>query len=283
MSSSQAVVLTVFGVLVGFCVGSLTCVVIERLPIELDEPDEFGDSYGSRPWREVLGGSSRCSSCGAPIRWFDKVPLLSWVLLRGKCRSCGEPIPGFHPLVELAVPTIGFLLSIALEWGWRLSPALWLVPIGVAVSMIDLRTYIVPTRLVWPALVVSVVLSVVGALASDEPRWLLGGLFGALLLSGPLFVIWFILPSGMGFGDVRLTVLLGWTLGFSSIKGSWASVAFVAVGTLALAAVLGIVLGVVGLSVRGRNAKVPFGPALFGATIVMIAWSEEILRGFQIS
>lgn len=282
MSSLQAVVLAIFGGLAGFAVGSFACVVIERLPVALDEPDQFGDLYGTRPWREVLGGNSRCSSCGAPIRAVDKIPFVSWLVLQGRCRGCNDRIPAFHPGVELAVPLIGAALVIALEWGWWLLPVLWLVPVGIAVSVIDVRTYIVPTKIVWPAFGVSLVLSVIAALVAHHPRWLFGGLVGIVVLSGPLFAIWFIMPRGMGFGDVRLTVLLGWTLGFVSITGSWVTVAFMAALTLTMAAVIGIVFGIVGLSVRGRNAKVPFGPSLVLGTLIAVAFAEELLRGFAV-
>lgn len=283
MSSAQQAVLLAFGVVAGFCIGSLICVVIERLPLALDEPNEFGDLYDTRPWRDVLGGSSRCSGCGSPIKAYDKIPFVSWLFLRGRCRTCGDRIPGFHPVVELAVPVVGLLLGVALGWGWRLGPVLLLVPVGLAVSVIDLRTLIVPTRLVWPAFAASLVLSGIGALAAHQPRWLLGGLVGIALLAGPLFVIWFILPQGMGFGDVRLAVLLGWTVGFVAIDGAWVTALFVAVCTLALAAGFGIVFGVIGMIVAGRRAKIPFGPALVAASFVCIAFAAEILRGFAIT
>lgn len=282
MSSTQTAILAVVGVLAGFAVGSFICVVIERLPVLLDEPNRFGDLYDTRPWGEVLGGSSRCSSCESPIKAYDKIPFLSWILLRGRCRTCGQSIPGFHPLVELAVPAIGAVMVWQYGWGWRTLPVLWLVPIAVAVAAIDLRTYIVPTRLIWPAFAVALILSGIAVAVEGEPRWLFGGLLGILTLAGPLFVIWFALPGGMGFGDVRLTVLLGWTVGFATIEGSWVSAVFLSVATLALAAVLGLVLGIVGLAARGRQAKVPFGPSLSLAALVVIAVGHRLLEGFEI-
>ncbi|HNI36590.1 MAG TPA: prepilin peptidase, partial [Microthrixaceae bacterium] len=73
MSPTQWVLL-VFGTMIAFAVGSFLCVVIERLPVELAEPNEYGDRFDTRPWGEVLGGHSRCSSCGEPIRAIDKIP-----------------------------------------------------------------------------------------------------------------------------------------------------------------------------------------------------------------
>ena len=81
------IVLLVGGILIAFVIGSFTNVIIDRLPLELDEPNEFGELYDTRPWAEVLGGRSRCSSCGEPVRPSDNIPVVSWILLRGRCRG----------------------------------------------------------------------------------------------------------------------------------------------------------------------------------------------------
>lgn len=274
-------VFVIFGTLVAFAVGSFLCVVIERLPVALDEPNEYGDLYDTRPWDEVLGGSSRCSSCGEPIRAVDKIPVLSWFLLRGRCRGCGDRIPGFHPVIELLVP----LLFLGAVWvvgvDWRILPLLGLIPAGVAVSAIDLRTMIVPTRIVWPAFGLVVALSIASSAIVGEGAWLLTALVGLCSLAGPLFVLWFFLPSGMGFGDVRLAVLLGWTVGFYSgtrpIAGLF-SVLFV----LVVASVLGLIVGIGALGARGRKAKVPWGPSLFAASLLAITVAEPFLNGFGV-
>ena len=133
------VALIVLGAVAFLLLGSFTCVVIDRLPLALDEPNQYGELWDSRPWPEVFGGRSRCSSCGEQVRPIDNVPILSWLVLRGRCRNCDERIPGFHPLVELAFP----LLYVAAVWvlgaSWTLLPALWLIPVGLAVAVIDLR------------------------------------------------------------------------------------------------------------------------------------------------
>ncbi|HNI35643.1 MAG TPA: prepilin peptidase, partial [Microthrixaceae bacterium] len=249
MTGAEPVVL-IFGTLLAFAVGSFLCVIIDRLPVELDEPNEYGDSYDTRPWGEVLGGHSRCSSCGEPVRARDNIPVLSWLLLRGRCRGCGERIPAFHPIVELLVPLLFLGAVWAIGWDWRLLPVLGLIPAGVAVSVIDLRTMIVPTRIVWPAFGLVVTLSVIASGIESEWAWLLTALVGLVALAGPLFVLWFFLPSGMGFGDVRLAVLLGWVVGFYSGTMPVAGV-IAAITVLLAASVLGLVVGVTVLGVRG--------------------------------
>lgn len=279
--SAAEVVLVVFGAFAFLAIGSFTCVVIDRLPVELDEPNQYGDAYDTRPWREVFGGNSRCSSCGTPVRPVDNIPVVSWLVLRGKCRGCGDRIPGFHPAVELITPLLFLAAVWALGADWRLLPLLWLIPALVAVSVIDLRTFIVPTRIIWPAFFVTVALSVVAALIEGEWRWLLSAVVGLLVLAAPLFVIWFIRPQGMGFGDIRLATVLGWSVGFFSGVRPAAAV-MLAVIAMALSAILGILLGVVVLGARGRKARVPFGPAMVAGALICILLAPEILEPFDV-
>ena len=259
-------------------IGSAACVVIDRLPLRLEEPDEYGDEWSTRPWREVVHGSSRCGACGEAVRPYDNVPVASYVVLRGRCRSCGARIDGYHPWVELGAP-VAFVLAVwAIGVSWLLLPVLWFVPVALAVAVIDLRTLIVPTRIVWPAVAVAVVLSVV-ALALEGDGWgrLLGAAVGVGVLAGALFVVWFVVPAGMGFGDVRLAVLIGWLIGFYSGSTVWAAV-ILAVLCLLAASVLGVVLGVVALGVRGRGVQMPFGPALVLAGFGCALWAPKILE-----
>lgn len=261
--------------------GSFVCVIIDRLPRALDEPNEYGELWDTNPWPEVLGGHSRCSSCGEPVRPVDNVPVVSWFLLRGRCRGCGERIPAFHPVVELLCPAL-FLVSVwALGWNLALLPVLWLVLVGVAVAAIDLRTLIVPTRIVWPAFGVAVLLGVLVAGVEGEWTWLLTALVCLASFAGPLFVLWFILPAAMGFGDVRLATLLGWTMGLYAGTRPVAG-AFLAVICLAMSSMIGLVVGIVALGARGRKAQVPFGPALAAGAFLCIVLAEPILEPFGV-
>ena len=277
-------VLVAFGVAAMFLVASFTNVVIDRLPVALDEPNEYGELWDTRPWSEVLGGRSRCSACGADVKWFDNVPVVSYLLLRGKCRACGAKYGAFHVLVELAVPLTAVLVTWGVVhyqgWSWVLLPYLFLVPVGIAISAIDLRTLIVPTRLVWPSAAVVAVLCVVAALAEGHPTWLLSVPVGVLAFAGPLFLIWFAVPSGMGFGDVRLSTMLGLVIGLAaaSTGKSWPWAAMLGLICLGLSAFAGIVIAVPGL--MAGNRKVPFGPALVLATLICVALAKPILAAF---
>ncbi|MFN8050418.1 MAG: prepilin peptidase [Acidimicrobiales bacterium] len=275
MTNAQ-LVLVVAAIVIAFPVGSFTNVIIDRLPLPFDEPNKFGELYGTRPWAEVLGGRSRCSSCGEPVRPVDNIPIVSWLLLKGKCRACGERIPAFHLVVEAAVPGLVALCMWVAGISAQLPMLFWLIPFGVAVAVIDARTLIVPTKLVWPAFAVSIVIAVVVALTHDHPRWLLGGLVGLATLAGPLFLAWFAHPRGMGFGDVRLSAVLGWHVGFAAAVagGTLTASAFMALICMVLASFSGIVYG---LAAVGMARHLPFGPSLVAGAIATCAIAERFL------
>jgi leader peptidase (prepilin peptidase) / N-methyltransferase len=276
-------VLVVFGVLVMFLLASFTNVVVDRMPLALDEPNEYGELWDTRPWGEVVAGRSRCSSCGAEVRWVDNIPVVSYLLLRGRCRSCGERYGAFHVLVELAVPLTAVLVTWGVVhyqgWSWVLLPYLFLVPVGAALTVIDLRTLILPTRIIWPAAAVMAVLCVAAALLEGHPEWLLGVAMGVVAFAGPLFLIWFVIPTGMGFGDVRLATLLGMVVGLAaaSTGRSFGWAALLAVMCMLVSSVLGISLS---MAVLPWRRKLPFGPELIVGTLVCAALAQPILDAF---
>lgn len=277
--SPTAWVLLVAAVLLAALVGSFTCVVIDRMPYQLDEPDEYGDAWGTRTWREVVAGRSRCDTCGTEVRNTDNIPVLSYLLLRGRCRSCGTRIPAFHLLVELLVPLLFALAFWRYGWSWALLPVTVLIPPAVALAVIDVRTFIVPTRIIWPTFFVEV--AVCAAAAGLLGRWdlVVGCAVGLAVFAGPLFAIWFIHPRGMGFGDVRLAVLVGWTTGFYADGSPLATGILVAIAVF-VAAVLGIVIGIGALGARGRKAQVPFGPSIVLGGYTAIVLAAPILEAF---
>lgn len=263
---------------VGLAVGSFTCVIIDRLPVERDEPAATGETWTSRPWREVLGGTSRCSSCGAPVRPRDNIPVLGWLLLRGRCRDCGERIPAFHPVVELAVALLAVALYLRIGAEWHLLPALWLVAPGVAMAVIDWRTMILPTRLVWPTFAGSIVTTVIATLAGGDGWWLVAAVIGSFTAAAPLFLLWYALPRHLGFGDVRLCVVLGWHVGFAAAPVSDRPLVMVlaAVMLLTIGAAGGLVLGAI--TQVGFNRALPFGPTLLAAAFFLMAFPYGILE-----
>jgi leader peptidase (prepilin peptidase)/N-methyltransferase len=190
--------------------------------------------------------------------------VLSWVLLRGHCRYCHEPISARYPLIELLTAVVFGLLA----WEFGLSPELpaflYLGAVGVALAAIDIDTKRLPDALTLPSYVAGAVLLLVPAVVDGRWSDYVRAVAGAAALFAFYFVVTFIYPAGMGFGDVKLAGVLGLYLGWLG----W--------GTLVVGAFLGFVLGaVVGVGLMllgdaGRKTKIPFGPfMLLGAFLAI--------------
>ncbi len=242
--------------LLGLMIGSFLNVVIWRVP--------RGESIVSPP--------SHCPSCDAEIKPYDNIPVISWLVLRGRCRSCGAGISIRYPLVEAACA--GLWVAMALRFGasWELPAYLVLVSALLALSLIDLDTFLLPNKIVYPLSVSLVVLFGVAALLDDSTddfgRAILGGLAAFVFF----LVVHLIAPRGMGFGDVKLSFSLGVALGWIS----WGSV-FVG---LFLGFLLGAVIGValIATKVRSRRDHVPFGPFLAAGTVLGILFGQALLE-----
>jgi leader peptidase (prepilin peptidase)/N-methyltransferase len=226
-------------------IGSFLNVVASRLPL--------GESI-SKP-------RSRCGSCGEPIKARDNIPLVSYVLLRGRCRSCDSSISLRYPAVELttallvAACVVAFGLSIH-----ALSAAIFCVAL-VAVSATDIERRIIPNRIVLPATVVVLALQ----LAWDPSlEWPLAGLGAALFL----FVAALIYPRGMGMGDVKLALLIGvavgWSVPFALMAGM--------IAALVPSAVLFARHGV-----SARKLAIPFAPFLAFGGVLALFFGETVM------
>lgn len=239
--------------LLGLVVGSYLNVVIWRTPRGLS----------------TVRPRSACPGCGQSIRAIDNIPVISWLLLRGRCRGCGASISYRYPLVELACAVI--FAGVALYLGDRLEalPAhLYLAAISLALVFIDLDHHRLPDRIVLPAYPVSAALL---ALASwNNGTWdgtaVIRAGIGGVALFAVYFLILFAYPRGMGFGDVKLAGVLGMYLAWWGwgplVVGAFA--AFMLGGAFAL--------GLLVTRRAGRASKVPFGPwMLLGAWAGILA------------
>ncbi|HVM58215.1 MAG TPA: prepilin peptidase [Gaiellaceae bacterium] len=232
----------------GLVLGSFLNVVAARVPLH----------------RSIVWPGSACMSCGQPIAWYDNIPLVSWLALRGRCRACGERIPYRYPLVELVTA----LLVAACVWKFGATAdaalAAFFCLALVAVSATDLEHRIIPNRIVLPA--AAVVLAANTAL-HPSPQWAIA----ALGASGFLFAAALAYPRGMGMGDVKLALLMGAALGRS------VPVALM-IGMLA-ALVPGIVL-IARHGQAGRKMGIPFGPFLALGSIVALFAGPAILHAY---
>ena len=206
--------------------------------------------------RSVVRPASACMSCGHELAWHDNVPVVSWLLLRGRCRSCGERISPLYPAVELATAGLVAACFVAFGLSGEAFVASFFCVVLVVLSAIDLTHRIVPNRIVLPA---ALVVLVAQTALEPNPEWTLGALGAA----GFLFVAALAYPAGMGMGDVKLALLLGAMLGRT-----------VSVG-LMVGMVAALVPSVVLLARHGSAARkmgIPFAPFLaFGALVALFA------------
>ncbi len=261
---------------VGLALGSFLNVIVDRLPVLRTEPDEMGSMYESRPWSEVLGGRSRCSECGTALGARDLVPVVSWAVLRGRCRTCGARIGAFHLVVEVAVPVLLILTWAIVGWTWDFAIIASFVLMAVPLAAIDIRTYTLPKALVWPGTGLVVAVTLVAAVASADMAMVLQAIIGSATVTLPLFLLWFIHPSGQGFGDVRLAVVLGWVVGATSQGDSLLNACFRGWICLLIAAAVGLVGAIPMAMARGLKARIPFGPFLVIGALVCSIGAEWI-------
>jgi leader peptidase (prepilin peptidase)/N-methyltransferase len=240
--------------LLGLAVGSFLNVVVHRVPL--------GES--------VVQPRSRCPGCGADIAARDNVPVVSWVLLRGRCRHCAEPISVRYPLVELLTSVVFVVLAWSVGFTWELPAFLYLGAVGVALGAIDLDTHRLPNALTLPSYPVAGVLLLLPALADGLWDQYLRAWLGAVALYGFYFVLVLVYPKGMGFGDVKLAGVLGLYLG-------WLGWGVLVVGGF-LGFLLGAVVGGALMVVRraGRKSKIPFGPFMLVGTLLAVVWGQSL-------
>ncbi len=241
-------VLPLLAFLFGLLIGSFLNVVIHRVP--------RGES--------VVSPGSRCPGCGSEIAAYDNIPVVSWLVLRGRCRHCGEPISWRYPAVELLTGAVFGLLAWQLGLSWELPAFLYLGAVGVALAFIDLDTKRLPNALVLPSYLVAAVLLALPALLDDRWDDYLRMVLGGLALFAFYFVLAFIYPSGMGFGDVKLAGVLGMYLG-------WLGWGAVIVGGFLGFLLGGIVGGGLMLARRaGRKSAIPFGPFMVAGALIAV-------------
>ena len=244
--------------LLGLILGSFGNVVIARVP--------EGAALRFPP--------STCPRCGTAIRPYDNVPVLSWVVLRGRCRSCEEPISIEYPLVEVACG----LLFAAIGWRIGLTWALpgfllygWLLLI---VAVIDLHTRRIPNRLTYPLTPALLVLLTGAAVLEGTPAVAVRSVLAGLVSFALLFVLALVNPRGMGMGDVKLAAFIGLGLGYLGWGHVWLGLLLGFLGGGVIAALL------LALRLRTRKDHIPFGPWLALGAIVALLAGQPIIDSY---
>lgn len=233
----------VFAGLFGALVGSFLNVVAYRLP----------------RGKSLVHPGSRCPSCGTAIKPYDNLPVIGWLLLRGRCRACGSRISARYPIVEALTAALAVAVVLVKHSAHDLVLGLLLVAILVPIALIDLDYRTIPNRITAPAAVAGIVIG-----AALRPSGLPEQLIGGAAAGGFLLVFALAYPRGMGMGDVKLAGLLGIYLGKA------VGVALLA-GVFAGVIVGGLIMARVGVA-QGRKTAVPFGPFLaLGGVLALLA------------
>jgi leader peptidase (prepilin peptidase)/N-methyltransferase len=248
-------ILSLFALVTGMVVGSFLNVCICRMP--------KGESVVSPP--------SHCPQCDYRIRWYDNIPLVSYLLLRGKCRGCGMHISLQYPIVEL----LNGLLTLALFL--RFGPTLAFLVLFlfcsalVVITFIDLEHQIIPDEISLPGIVIGFIFS----FFLQGHSWL-NSLLGILLGGGSLLLVayvyqWLTGKEGMGGGDIKLLAMMGAFLG-------WKSILFI----IFASSLVGSVIGITMMLVQKKDSKlaIPFGPYLAFGAVLYIFYGRQIIHWY---
>ncbi len=267
--------LATMALVLGLLVGSFLNVVILRLPqmllrdwrIQARDVLELAPEPSDTTPFNLLRPASHCPACGHRIRPWENVPVLSWLLLRGRCSACSATISPRYPLVELATGLFTAAVAWQIGWGMELLPALVLTWTLIALAGIDIDHQLLPDSITLPTLWLGLLLSLVpvytdpagailGAVAGYLSLWLVYHAFR--LLTG---------KEGMGYGDFKLLALLGAWLGWSALPM-----------IILLSALVGAVTGIAMILLLGRDRQlpIPFGPYLAGAGWLALLWGDEL-------
>ncbi len=245
----------------GLVIGSFLNVVIHRVPLQIergwrrDALDFLGQADDTAPVESVnlLFPPSRCPRCRQPLRFWHNIPVLSFLLLRGRCRHCAAPISMQYPLVELSC---GLLTALILHQTGATATGLWLVVLTwglIALTGIDFNHQLLPDIITLPLLWLGL-LANLSATFTTLSSAVIGAMLGYLSLWSIFWAFKLLTgKDGMGHGDFKLLAALGAWAGWQQVPAM-----------ILLSSVLGAVVGIIGVLVRGRDRRVPiaFGPFL---------------------
>lgn len=266
--------MVIFVGLLGLVAGSFVNALVWRL-------HQQSKSKKARKELSITKGRSVCPHCRHQLAVADLIPVLSWVWLGGRCQYCSKVIGWQYPVVELVVAVL-FVISykywpIEISGVWAVQFAAWLGLITgfVALSVYDLKWFLLPNRLVYPLYAIGGVYALIGLTESDSFPWTAFDLVSAVFIGGGLFYVLFQVSKGkwIGGGDVRLGGLLGLVIGTAT--GSLLMIF--------LASVLGTVVALPAM-LSGKAKKgslIPFGPFLMAAAFIAVLWGEQIINWYR--
>jgi len=247
--------LSIISIILGAMVGSFLNVCIYRLPKE----------------ESIIWPRSHCPTCKKMIRFYDNIPLISYLLLRGRCRYCKGPISLQYPLVE-GITALSSLFLI-IKFGPSLSYLFYFAFVAalIAITVIDLYHQIIPDGISLPGIGVGLLASLV-----IPQITFFNSLMGILLGGGSLFLVatlyeWIFKREGMGGGDVKLLAMIGAFLGWKAV-----------ILTILLSSLIGSITGILIMILKGKDFKyaIPFGPFLSMGAVIALFYGENLIRWY---
>ncbi|MFB9216655.1 prepilin peptidase [Vibrio sinaloensis] len=265
-----------FATLLGLIIGSFLNVVIHRLPIMMErewrtECAESFPEYKISPPTGTFNLSvprSTCPSCKTPIRARDNIPVLSWLMLKGKCHQCQHAISKRYPLVELLTAALSFAIAYQLGFSYYSMALLFFTFTLIAATFIDLDTMLLPDSLTLPLMWAGITLALVGISPISLQNAVIGAIAGYLSLWSVYWMFKLITgKDGMGYGDFKLLAALGAWLGWQQLPM-----------IILFSSLVGLVFGLIQLRLKrqGIDKAFPFGPYLAIAGWISMMWGGSI-------
>ncbi len=261
----QDFILSIVTVVFSLLIGSFLNVVIVRLPRQIHWQWEK-DDQGPAPPPGIAWPPSHCPSCEHTLSWWENLPLLSYLLLRGRCRACGTGISLRYPLVEALTALLSLVVVVTMGPQWLTIAALMLTWALIALAFIDLEHFLLPDRITLPLLAVGLLVNAIGGFTD-----LLSALIGAVSGYGLLWAVYHAYRAltgreGFGYGDFKLLGALGAWLG-------WQLLPLIILLSAGVGAAIGITL--ILMHRHQRSEPLPFGPFLAGAGWLALLWGQK--------
>lgn len=247
--------LTLISIIFGLMIGSFLNVCISRLPKE----------------ESIVKPGSHCPKCRTPIRYYDNIPVLSYLILGGKCRYCQVSISIQYPIVEAITALSSFFLFITFGVSLSFFYYFWFAAALIAITVIDLHHQIIPDVISLPGIVIGLL----GSLIIPQMTFLTS-LIGMIAGGGSLFLVatvyqWLFKREGMGGGDVKLLAMIGAFLGWKAV-----------ILTIFLSSFIGSIIGITVMLIKGKDFKyaIPFGPFLALGAVISLFWGENLISWY---
>ncbi len=245
----------IVSIIFGAIIGSFLNVCIFRLPKE----------------ESIVWPGSYCPHCKKPIKFYDNIPLVSYILLKGRCRHCQSAISFQYPFVEGITALASLILFM--KFGFSLSYLFYFLFVAalIVITVIDLYHQIIPDVISLPGIVVGLIASII-----IPQMTFFNSLTGILLGGGSLFLVatiyqWLFKREGMGGGDVKLLAMIGAFLGWKAV-----------ILTILLSSLVGSITGIIVMFLKGKDFKyaIPFGPFLSFGAVVSLFYGENVIRWY---